>query len=249
MSDWNDQIIAEFRGNHGKVGGNFAGRSMLLLHTQGRRSGQTRVNPVVYQRHFGGPVTCWDPTNVAIPMQFNALPGGGPLSLEAPDGRLFNEGRGVADLPREKAWLVTSLQDQTPWIKKQQCKWPVIVVGNKRKAREGEGLDYIPEREVILNYYTKYWGHLAFGYPLAEGGWWRMRYVHAALAGIVTCCDENDARRMPEDYRHSRIMLERWSDDKLREVAHNQFIQLMDSAWSTDQAVNTVDAFVKGLVC
>jgi deazaflavin-dependent oxidoreductase (nitroreductase family) len=50
MSNWNDQIIAEFRGNHGKVGGNFAGRSILLLHTQGRRSGQTRVNPVVYRR-------------------------------------------------------------------------------------------------------------------------------------------------------------------------------------------------------
>jgi len=37
MSDWNDQIIAEFRGNQGKVGGNFAGRPMLLLHTVGRR--------------------------------------------------------------------------------------------------------------------------------------------------------------------------------------------------------------------
>jgi len=50
MSDWNDQIIAEFRGNQGKVGGNFAGRPMLLLHTVGRRSGQTRVNPVVFRR-------------------------------------------------------------------------------------------------------------------------------------------------------------------------------------------------------
>jgi deazaflavin-dependent oxidoreductase (nitroreductase family) len=49
VSDWNDRIIAEFRGNHGRVGGHFAGRPMLLLHTVGRRTGQARVNPVVYK--------------------------------------------------------------------------------------------------------------------------------------------------------------------------------------------------------
>jgi deazaflavin-dependent oxidoreductase (nitroreductase family) len=47
---WNALIIAEFRKNHGKVGGNFEGAPLLLLHTTGRRSGKSRVNPVMYLR-------------------------------------------------------------------------------------------------------------------------------------------------------------------------------------------------------
>lgn len=46
--DWNQQIITEFRANGGRVGGQFEGAPMLLLHTTGRRSGQERVNPMMY---------------------------------------------------------------------------------------------------------------------------------------------------------------------------------------------------------
>jgi deazaflavin-dependent oxidoreductase (nitroreductase family) len=49
-NDWNKQIIAEFRKNHGNVGGNFEGAPLLLLHTVGRRSGKPRLNPVMYLR-------------------------------------------------------------------------------------------------------------------------------------------------------------------------------------------------------
>jgi deazaflavin-dependent oxidoreductase (nitroreductase family) len=46
--NWNQQIIDEFRANEGKVGGPFKGASMLLLHHKGRKTGQERVNPLVY---------------------------------------------------------------------------------------------------------------------------------------------------------------------------------------------------------
>ena len=49
-NDWNNKIIAEFRANDGKVGGPFEGAPVLLLHTTGARSGQERVNPMMYQR-------------------------------------------------------------------------------------------------------------------------------------------------------------------------------------------------------
>jgi len=51
MSDpnaWNTAIIAEFRANAGKVGGQFEGAPLLLLHTTGAKSGQGRVNPLAY---------------------------------------------------------------------------------------------------------------------------------------------------------------------------------------------------------
>jgi deazaflavin-dependent oxidoreductase (nitroreductase family) len=47
--DWNTQIINEFRANDGKVGGNFAGAPITLLHHKGRKSGKEYIAPVMYQ--------------------------------------------------------------------------------------------------------------------------------------------------------------------------------------------------------
>jgi deazaflavin-dependent oxidoreductase (nitroreductase family) len=49
MSDWNKDIIEEFRGNEGNVGGMFEGRPLLLLHHVGAKSGTERVSPLMYQ--------------------------------------------------------------------------------------------------------------------------------------------------------------------------------------------------------
>jgi deazaflavin-dependent oxidoreductase (nitroreductase family) len=46
---WNDNIIAEFRANGGKVGGQFERIPLLLLHHTGARTGIERVNPLAYQ--------------------------------------------------------------------------------------------------------------------------------------------------------------------------------------------------------
>ena len=46
----NDQIIEEFRANEGRVGGHFGGRTLLLLHHRGAKSGTEWVNPLAYQR-------------------------------------------------------------------------------------------------------------------------------------------------------------------------------------------------------
>jgi deazaflavin-dependent oxidoreductase (nitroreductase family) len=54
MSDFNTMIIEEFRANAGKVGGQFEGAPLLLLHTVGAKSGQPRVNPMMYQQVTDG---------------------------------------------------------------------------------------------------------------------------------------------------------------------------------------------------
>ena len=50
INERNMKIIDEFRINEGKVGGNFAGRTLLLLHTKGVKSGQERINPLACVR-------------------------------------------------------------------------------------------------------------------------------------------------------------------------------------------------------
>ncbi|HKX17717.1 MAG TPA: nitroreductase family deazaflavin-dependent oxidoreductase [bacterium] len=47
--DWNKSIIDEFRSNGGKVGGQFTGAPLLILHTVGAKSGKARENPLMYQ--------------------------------------------------------------------------------------------------------------------------------------------------------------------------------------------------------
>ncbi|MDP9860975.1 MULTISPECIES: nitroreductase/quinone reductase family protein [Streptosporangium] len=48
MSDFNLQVIEEFRANGGKVGGPFEGVSLVLLTTTGARSGRRHTTPAVY---------------------------------------------------------------------------------------------------------------------------------------------------------------------------------------------------------
>jgi deazaflavin-dependent oxidoreductase (nitroreductase family) len=50
LNERNQKIIDEFRANHGKVGGRFEGRTLLLLHTLGTKSEKERINPVAYVR-------------------------------------------------------------------------------------------------------------------------------------------------------------------------------------------------------
>ncbi len=50
FNDYNQQLIAKFRANGGKVTGQFAKSPLLLLTTAGAKSGQPRTHPVVYTR-------------------------------------------------------------------------------------------------------------------------------------------------------------------------------------------------------
>lgn len=46
MSDWNQQIIDEFRANGGDVRTNGFGKGLVLLHHRGARTGVERVSPL-----------------------------------------------------------------------------------------------------------------------------------------------------------------------------------------------------------
>jgi deazaflavin-dependent oxidoreductase (nitroreductase family) len=53
VKDWNASVITEFRANQGKVGGPFEGAPVLLLHTKGAKSGEERINPMMYLDYEG----------------------------------------------------------------------------------------------------------------------------------------------------------------------------------------------------
>ena len=49
MNEWNQKVIAEFRANDGKVGGDLAGLPLVLVHHVGAKTGAARINPLAYQ--------------------------------------------------------------------------------------------------------------------------------------------------------------------------------------------------------
>ncbi|HEY0870858.1 MAG TPA: nitroreductase family deazaflavin-dependent oxidoreductase [Acidothermaceae bacterium] len=47
-NEWNAKIVADFRENEGRVGGNFEGAPITILHHVGRKSGREYLAPVMY---------------------------------------------------------------------------------------------------------------------------------------------------------------------------------------------------------
>jgi deazaflavin-dependent oxidoreductase (nitroreductase family) len=59
ISEHNTGVVEEFRANAGRVGGNFEGAPLLLLHHRGRKSGREFIAPVMYLADDADPDTVY----------------------------------------------------------------------------------------------------------------------------------------------------------------------------------------------
>jgi deazaflavin-dependent oxidoreductase (nitroreductase family) len=59
MADWNAQVIEQFRATGGKMGGDWEGQPLLLLHHRGRRTGAEHIAPVMYLADEDDPATVY----------------------------------------------------------------------------------------------------------------------------------------------------------------------------------------------
>jgi len=103
--DWNKQIIDEFRANAGKVGGQFAGAPLLLLHTTGAKSGKARINPMMYladgEDHVVFASKAGAPTN---PDWYHNLVANPRASIEVGEQTLNVVARVAEGETRERLW-------------------------------------------------------------------------------------------------------------------------------------------------
>ncbi|HZX55670.1 MAG TPA: nitroreductase family deazaflavin-dependent oxidoreductase [Ilumatobacteraceae bacterium] len=104
-NDWNTKIIEEFRANGGKVGGQFEGAPLLLLHTTGAKSGKARVSPVMYladgDDHVVFASKAGAPTN---PDWYHNLLANPRASIEVGDQTLNVVARVADGETRERLW-------------------------------------------------------------------------------------------------------------------------------------------------
>jgi deazaflavin-dependent oxidoreductase (nitroreductase family) len=132
VEDWNRKIIDEFRASGGKVGGNFAGAPLLLLHTVGARTGVERIHPVMYQDLGGGAVAVFAskagaPTN---PDWFHNLIAHPDVTAEiGADTRRFRARKAAAE---ERAPIWNKQKQQYPGFAEYESKTerviPVVIL-------------------------------------------------------------------------------------------------------------------------
>ena len=130
MADWNDKVIDEFRANDGRVGGGFEGRTLLLLHHRGAKTGAERVNPLAYQRLSPEAVAIFaskggSPTN---PDWFHNLVANPDATVEIGTDSFPVRARVAADEEREQIW------------ERQKHDWP----GFAEYEDKTEGIREIP---------------------------------------------------------------------------------------------------------
>ncbi|HEV7206640.1 MAG TPA: nitroreductase family deazaflavin-dependent oxidoreductase [Jatrophihabitans sp.] len=106
MADnWNDKIIAEFRANEGRVGGNFEGAPLLLLHSTGAKSGQERVSPMMYLQVGGSWAVFASYAGRDIhPAWYHNLVANPEASIEIGTEHIDVEARELAAGEREPVW-------------------------------------------------------------------------------------------------------------------------------------------------
>jgi deazaflavin-dependent oxidoreductase (nitroreductase family) len=131
MSDWNTKIIEEFRANGGKVGGQFEGAPLLILHTTGAKSGREHLSPVMYRKIDGGYVVfaskAGAPTN---PDWYHNLVANPAVQAEVGTATLDLTARIASDAERQPIWTAqkTEYPGFAEYEQKTSRQIPVVIL-------------------------------------------------------------------------------------------------------------------------
>lgn len=134
MATHNETVIAEFRANGGVLGGHWEGKSTLLLHTPGRKSGKNFVHPLVAAPHGDSYVICGSQGGAPVDPQWvaNLEAIDGPVTIELGSHTLAAAHRVVR--PDDQEWerlygvFCAYWPDTTEYEKRTDRRFPLFVI-------------------------------------------------------------------------------------------------------------------------
>jgi hypothetical protein len=127
---------------------------------------------------------------------------------------------------KRKEFMLASLVDHRRWVKKCQLRWDVVYYGAKSIK---ESIKLETETDVY-NECGKYWGILCPEYPHAGSGWFRIRYIYAALQRSIIFGSDSDLKELGIQWKR----LEFLTDDELKEYAEEQRKAIFKYAWNKE---------------
>lgn len=142
---------------------------------------------------------------------------------------------------RQRAWVWAALTKAGEgWGGRvaRDSSWPVL-----RAGKTDWDLGKVPEQDLVRLHYTANWGVLSTPYPHVGSGWFRVRFIFAAMARAVLLCDP---REMPlPAYGHPLSLIESWDTAGLRDLADDQADSLRAVSWTWMQFAEAVNRAVR----
>lgn len=134
--------------------------------------------------------------------------------------------------PKEVQWTCASLVDHDNWIAKQKLEWPVQLFGRRR----GEHVRLDTEGDVAVEI-ARSAGSLCPKYHHAGSGWWRARFITAALGRTVLGADPKEAGLSPlgTPYSYTPAQIERFSPQERMDLAVAQQEALWPWLWDQEK--------------
>lgn len=159
------------------------------------------------------------------------------LSLGAPNAIAYDPSSYMIEryeyaplLEKSRAWVSAALAAKDSWFFKHSFSWPVEYYGIRKM-----GQPRITEAQ-LAGVYSERWGVLSAPHPHAGSGWFRVRFLMAALAGCVVYCDKREANSIaPDAFWCDLHAIETMNDTELQVLAEMQKQSFMNSLHSKNQ--------------
>lgn len=193
----------------------------LIGHALGNQSGVRYLFPMYA---FGDRQlvldTCFAKNGASRPIEDAFLYDPSPFIELAPareQTSMFDE---PWDGAKAREWILAALMPHKDWADKLELTWDVAYFGAKKL-----GAPRLPTEGHIIAETMKRWGVLSPPYHQSGSGWFRSRYLYAAMYGSILLADERDCAPLGEAYlRVARDpnMVVSLSDDELKTLAAEQ---------------------------
>jgi hypothetical protein len=128
---------------------------------------------------------------------------------------------------KEKKHMLASLVDHRPWVRRNKLKWPVDYFGAKSIKEASQ----LATETDVFEACGKYWGILCPEYPHAGSGWFRIRWVYAAIQKSVLLSSPKDTEALGLPV----VNVESLSDSELANYAKLQSDTVLSFMWTKEK--------------
>jgi len=149
----------------------------------------------------------------------------------------IGQSNSLFDLPTEKkdAYMLASLGDHRPWVRKQKLNWDVSYYGSNKAFKT------LATETDVFEMCKEYKGILCPKYVHAGSGWFRMRWVYAALADSVVLADDADHEALGVPKRSIEAM----SDKEYKAYQKEQSDAIKSFMWTKDDFDKKINDIVE----